>query len=289
MEIGLHKSVISLNGLSLEFAKKTILAGVDVSPIPLKEYSAALETGSGLTSFVEKYALPDKVTKRLLGLGYKATLTSKRWVIFIIISMFAKGYKALEPFLAKLADHKTYDSVISSKKFESSYGLKSTPVKETPDATLLRLVAVLSLLSKKSLLLSKRIEQLINKLLIGWNKNLSLGNDNREWLAQYKLFIYKLLHSEKLQPTLEELWKFKRDIRKVSDALTMLDAEIQTFIAPEPKPQPFTIRSPTKDVNFLTVIFFVKRVQQVLNTSTMDLLKIEDKLSLLQVESLLNR
>lgn len=37
VECGIAKSVISNKGISLEFAKRYIYKGVDVSPIPLKE------------------------------------------------------------------------------------------------------------------------------------------------------------------------------------------------------------------------------------------------------------
>lgn len=42
VKVGLHKSIISLNGTGIEFAKRTFLNKVDVSPVSLKELSVAL-------------------------------------------------------------------------------------------------------------------------------------------------------------------------------------------------------------------------------------------------------
>jgi hypothetical protein len=78
MEVNLSKSVISPRGLGLEFAKKTFFKGVDVSPLPIKEYSAALETSAGLMALRKKYSIPDNVMKALLGLGYRSSSNSKR-------------------------------------------------------------------------------------------------------------------------------------------------------------------------------------------------------------------
>jgi len=73
VDINLGKSIISPSSLGLEFAKKTLFKGQDVSPVPIREYSAALATSAALVAFVKKYSLPDSVVKRLLGLGSRSS------------------------------------------------------------------------------------------------------------------------------------------------------------------------------------------------------------------------
>jgi hypothetical protein len=75
VEVGLAKSIISMKSLGLEFAKKTIVKGIDVSPIPLKDASAAQRRLSILTEFQKRYNLSDLQTIRFLGYGYKVDPT----------------------------------------------------------------------------------------------------------------------------------------------------------------------------------------------------------------------
>lgn len=60
MEVNVHKSIISETGRCMEFAKRTIYLGTDVSPIPLKEVASAQELLPALVQFGRKYqvALP---------------------------------------------------------------------------------------------------------------------------------------------------------------------------------------------------------------------------------------
>lgn len=85
VEIGLAKSLLSTSGLALEFAKKTFMDGKDVSPIPLKEYSAALAKSSAFIEFVKKYTISDNNVKKLLGLGYKSTAKAMRWRMYQLL------------------------------------------------------------------------------------------------------------------------------------------------------------------------------------------------------------
>lgn len=84
LEINLSKSVLSPSGKGLEFAKKTIFKGKDVSPISLKELSAALKTSASLVSFVKKYNVNFSTIKSLLGLGYRSSSVTKRLKLFFI-------------------------------------------------------------------------------------------------------------------------------------------------------------------------------------------------------------
>jgi hypothetical protein len=95
VQVGLAKSVISPLGLSLEFAKKTLYRGQDVSPVPLKEYSAALEKSASLSHFAKKYHLSDSTIKRLIGLGYKSSEKSARWQMWKLVSHFPGGWTDL--------------------------------------------------------------------------------------------------------------------------------------------------------------------------------------------------
>lgn len=68
MEVNVHKSIISETGRCLEFAKRTIYLGTDVSPIPLKEVASAQELLPALIQFGRKYAL--SLPQLLYGFGY---------------------------------------------------------------------------------------------------------------------------------------------------------------------------------------------------------------------------
>nr|WAY16621.1 putative RNA-dependent RNA polymerase [Binucleate Rhizoctonia mitovirus 9] len=67
--IGLHKSLISASGTALEFAKRTIFKGMDVSPITLSEFQASLNSPAGAVLFIKKYAL--SLQAFLKACGYK--------------------------------------------------------------------------------------------------------------------------------------------------------------------------------------------------------------------------
>lgn len=67
--IGLHKSLLSGSGSALEFAKRTIFKGVDVSPVPINEFKAALVAPSAMKLFAEKYKLT--LSGAVKTLGYK--------------------------------------------------------------------------------------------------------------------------------------------------------------------------------------------------------------------------
>nr|QOX06058.1 RNA-dependent RNA polymerase [Lentinula edodes mitovirus 1] len=81
VEVGLAKSVLSPKGIGLEFAKKTIVKGVDVSPIPLKEISAAHRSVSNVRAFAEKYNMMDTQVLRFLGYGYQVTWEKQSRVV----------------------------------------------------------------------------------------------------------------------------------------------------------------------------------------------------------------
>lgn len=71
VEIGLAKSIISPKGIGIEFAKKTLIMGQDVSPIPYKEQSSAHTSMASLIMFQRKYNMSDLSVLRFLGYGYK--------------------------------------------------------------------------------------------------------------------------------------------------------------------------------------------------------------------------
>jgi len=70
VEIGLAKSLVSRNGV-LEFAKRFIVRGKDLSPVPVKELVAALSAFESSTEFIRKYALRPASLASLAGWGYK--------------------------------------------------------------------------------------------------------------------------------------------------------------------------------------------------------------------------
>lgn len=68
MEVNVHKSVLSDTGTCMEFAKRTIYKGVDVSPIPLKEIASSMTLLPALVQFARKYGL--SLTELLQGFGF---------------------------------------------------------------------------------------------------------------------------------------------------------------------------------------------------------------------------
>jgi hypothetical protein len=90
MEIGLHKSILSRNGSVIEFAKRIFHNGVDVSPVPFKEFFAALFGYGNLLDFGRKYNLSFVQLARVLGFKYRA------------LSKVGNGFKCLPSGLKRL-------------------------------------------------------------------------------------------------------------------------------------------------------------------------------------------
>jgi hypothetical protein len=80
-DVGLSKSVISEKGEGVEFAKRTVIQGVDVSPVPFLEQSAAHRNFAALRSFGEKYSMSPNQALRFLGYGYKVDLSKNNSTI----------------------------------------------------------------------------------------------------------------------------------------------------------------------------------------------------------------
>jgi hypothetical protein len=72
VEIGLAKSLISPDGLTLEFAKRTFHRGKDVSPVPFSEYWVGRQMLSASLELCKKYSLSLARYLDLFGFGYKA-------------------------------------------------------------------------------------------------------------------------------------------------------------------------------------------------------------------------
>lgn len=79
--IGIAKSIISEKGIGLEFAKRTVVRGVDVSPIPFTEQSAAHRSMAPMIQFAHKYKLSALKILRFLGYGYKVDPTKPSRVV----------------------------------------------------------------------------------------------------------------------------------------------------------------------------------------------------------------
>jgi hypothetical protein len=81
VKVGLAKSVISHNGLGLEFAKKTFVRGQNVSPIPFKEYAVTSGSLPALIEFSRKYSLSVPNIVKMLGFGYRVLgKLNQKWV-----------------------------------------------------------------------------------------------------------------------------------------------------------------------------------------------------------------
>lgn len=84
VDVGLAKSIISLKGKGLEFAKRTILNGVDVSPIPFKEQSSAHRSTALAIQFMRQHKLTPLELLRFLGYGYKVDPSKKSKVVEVL-------------------------------------------------------------------------------------------------------------------------------------------------------------------------------------------------------------
>nr|UJQ92508.1 MAG: putative RNA-dependent RNA polymerase [Mitoviridae sp.] len=71
VECGLHKSLLSPRGLALEFAKRTLFKGVDVSPIPILEFFTASRNLGACVEFMKKYHVSLTTMLQSLGVGWK--------------------------------------------------------------------------------------------------------------------------------------------------------------------------------------------------------------------------
>lgn len=71
VECGIAKSLLSPKGLAIEFAKRTLYRGEDISPIPIKEFVAANLTLADAIAFARKYKLSFPQLVKTLGYGYR--------------------------------------------------------------------------------------------------------------------------------------------------------------------------------------------------------------------------
>lgn len=69
--INTSKSIMSRDGTCIEFAKRTIYKGQDVSPVPLTEFFAANLSLPSAMTFAHKYGLSLPRLLKALGYGYR--------------------------------------------------------------------------------------------------------------------------------------------------------------------------------------------------------------------------
>lgn len=71
VQCGAHKSLLSPRGVAIEFAKRTLYKGIDISPIALTEFVAANLTLADAIAFARKYEMTFPQLIKFLGYGYK--------------------------------------------------------------------------------------------------------------------------------------------------------------------------------------------------------------------------
>jgi len=69
MPVNLHKSILSEDGTALEFAKRTLVDGIDVSPISFKELKASVKSLPVLVQFMNSHKFGFIQLLRALGYG----------------------------------------------------------------------------------------------------------------------------------------------------------------------------------------------------------------------------
>jgi len=118
VEIGLHKSLISVRGLALEFAKRFFLNGGDSSMAPVAEYWAAKGNLPAALELSHKYGLTLAQFLTVMGYGYrsKGSLTArlvslpKRLKNYVVsyYSPAGPGFKGLKEFFALRSVNSSY-------------------------------------------------------------------------------------------------------------------------------------------------------------------------------------
>lgn len=83
VDIGDHKSLVSRNGLALEFAKRTLYNGVDVSGVPFREFVIGLQSAAGLMELIRKYSLSVGTMLSALGYGYRAKAKASSRIVML--------------------------------------------------------------------------------------------------------------------------------------------------------------------------------------------------------------
>lgn len=71
VKCGLHKSLLSPNGLALEFAKRTWYKGKDISPITIRDLSASLLTIPSFIAYANNHSISLPRLLKIAGFGYK--------------------------------------------------------------------------------------------------------------------------------------------------------------------------------------------------------------------------
>lgn len=118
VEIGLHKSLISVRGLALEFAKRFFLNGGDASMAPVAEYWAAKGNLPAAVQLAHKYGLTLAQYLTVMGYGYKSkgSLTARlvslpkrlRNYVVAYYSPAGPGFKGLKEFFSLRSVNSSY-------------------------------------------------------------------------------------------------------------------------------------------------------------------------------------
>jgi hypothetical protein len=92
--IGMHKSLISVNGDGLEFAKRTLYKGQDVSAVPFKECMVAKANLPSLLELVRRYNLSLGAMMSFLGYGYvaRSRLSNRLWSLPVRMRNYIVAY-----------------------------------------------------------------------------------------------------------------------------------------------------------------------------------------------------
>lgn len=123
VEIGDHKSLVSLTGSALEFAKRTFYKGSDVSMIPFPEHIVGTSVLAGAIALCGKYNLTLGSFLTALGFGYKAKASANQRLVSIprrlrnyILAYYGPsgpGHRSLRVWLGMHSISKTYATTLT--------------------------------------------------------------------------------------------------------------------------------------------------------------------------------
>lgn len=119
--IGDHKSLVSISGMALEFAKRTFFGKEDVSMVPFAEFVIGRQSLAGLLELVFKYNLTFGQTLSVLGYGYRAKADASKRIMMLpkrlrnyILALSGPGgpfFKSLREWMATKSLTSIYKTV----------------------------------------------------------------------------------------------------------------------------------------------------------------------------------
>lgn len=134
MPVNLQKSLVSLDGSAMEFAKRTLWKGNDISPVPIKEMDASQGLVTAMVSFAVKYQLNLPRLLNAFQMGWRNIswlskplnkLPSQIRTIVLAMSM-PKSFEDLPRFF-DLGSRRAKDTIVDLVAVGEEFRVKTVP------------------------------------------------------------------------------------------------------------------------------------------------------------------